>query len=391
LSLILIISFLLNILFKKLGFPTIIGQIVAGMILGIPLINALLFDSESLLALDILSTFGIVFLLFLAGLEIDLKLLRETAKTSIIIGVVATLIPLLLGVFLLLSMGYELAVAVVFGIVLSVTAGGTIIAILMDLNAVNTRLGAILVAAGAADDVLEVFLLSFITILIQGGSYVQLVFFPAQLMLFVAISFVLFKLVAKILPYVKTRADSSGSGIQLFSIAIIVLIGMAALSEILSMGYIIGAILAGFLLQHSLKKVGRRSEVEIVRTTRLIAMAFVVPFFFANLGLSFNISLVVANPILTIAAILIAVGGAITGVLLTKPLSHLSLRQLYVIGWSMSSKGSVDVVVALLAQKYGLLPPEIFNALVAMAIISTLTVPFILRREIRRHRSILKA
>jgi Kef-type K+ transport system membrane component KefB len=372
-----------------MGFPSIVGQILAGMIFGIPLIKTLLFDSEALIALDVLSTLGIVFLLFLAGLEIEMRFLKETALTSIIIGVAATVTPLLLGFFLLLAFGYSLTVALVFGIVLSVTAGGTIIGILMDLNAVNTRLGAILVAAGTVDDILEIFLLSFVTILIQGGSYVEIALLPAQLALFIAVAFILFKGLEKVLPYIRARAISDASNIELFSVALIILIGMSALSESLSIGYLIGAILAGFLLQNSLKKVGRKNKIEMVKTTRLIALAFVVPFFFANIGLNFNVALLLENPILIIAASLIAIGGAIIGAVLTKPLSRLSFRQLYVVGWAMSSKGSVDVVVALLAQKYGLLPPEIFSAVVAMAIIVTLTFPFVLKREIHRNRSIL--
>jgi Kef-type K+ transport system membrane component KefB len=86
-----------------------------------------------------------------------------------------------------------------------------------------------------------------------------------------------------------------------------------------------------------------------------------------------------------IIAVAIAIGGAIVGALITKPFSRLSFRQLYVVGWAMSSKGSVELVVALLGQRYGLLPPEIFNALVAMAIITTLAFPLVLKRENKRN------
>jgi len=146
----------LNVLLRKIKIPSILGQILAGMLLGIPIVKALLFDSTSFVALDVLSTFGIVFLLFLAGLEIDIRLIKETAKTSILIGMAATLTPLFLGVFVLLIIGYTLPVAIVFGIALSVTASGTIIGTLMELNAINTKLGAIFVAAGTVDDILEV-------------------------------------------------------------------------------------------------------------------------------------------------------------------------------------------------------------------------------------------
>ena len=86
LSVILTAAFLLNMVFKRIGLPPIIGQILAGMILGVPTLKSLLFSSESLLALDLLSTLGIVFLLFLAGLEIDIRRIRETTTDSILIA-----------------------------------------------------------------------------------------------------------------------------------------------------------------------------------------------------------------------------------------------------------------------------------------------------------------
>jgi len=389
LSVTLTLAFLLNVIFKKIGFPPIVGQILAGMILGVPTLKVLLFNSESLSALDLLSTLGIVFLLFLAGLEIDIKRIKETSRDSILIALGTTLTPLALGLVFLLGIGYDLVVAVVFGGALAVTAGGTIVGVLMDFHACNTKLGAIFVAAGTIDDVLEILLLSIMVILIHGGNLIEMALLPLELLLFVIISFTLFLMLSKIMPYLKKHPWANGGDVELFSIVIILLIGMAALSEILEIGYLIGAIIAGFLIQFSMKKMGRKNEKGVVNTTRLITLAFVVPFFFANIGLNFNVALIFENPMLTIVAIIIAVGGAILGAVLTKPFSSLNIRQLYIVGWAMSSKGSVEMVIALLAQRYGLLPPEIFSALVTMAIITTLAFPFVLKREIEKNRSIM--
>jgi len=140
-----------------------------------------------------------------------------------------------------------------------------------------------------------------------------------------------------------------------------------------------------------MKKIGKKSAKEVLNTTRLVTLAFIVPFFFANIGLNFDVGLLFESPMLTIIAVTIAIGSAIMGAVLTKPFSSLSFRQLYIVGWAMSSKGSVEMVIALLARKYGLLPPEIFSALVAMAIITTLAFPFILKREIGKNFAIMNA
>ncbi len=381
LSIILIIAFLLNILFKKIGFPSVVGQILAGIILGIPAIKGFLFNSESLSAVDLLSTFGIVFLLYLAGVEIDIKKIKETTKDSILVALGSTTAPLVLGFTFLISIGYNAIEAVVFGGALAVTAGGTIVGVLMDSKTLNTKLGAIFVAAGTIDDLLEIFLLALILLLIHGEGIFQIALLPLQLLAFIAISFMLFKGMSKILQHFKKNGDD----VELFSIVIILVISMAALSEVLNIGYLIGAIIAGFLLQVSTKSVGRKSEEEIVKTIRLITLAFVVPFFFANIGLNFDIGVLLSNPILTGATVALAVGGSIIGALLVKPFSNLALRQLYVVGWAMSSKGSVELVIALLAREYGLISEDIFSALVAMAIITTLAFPFVLAREIKKN------
>ncbi len=381
LSIILVTAFLLNIFFKKIGFPPVVGQILAGIILGIPILKAFLFNSESFMAVDLLSTFGIVFLLFLAGLEIEIEKIKETTRDSVLIALGATLAPFVLGFAFLLAIGYNPTTAMVFGGALAVTAGGTIVGVLMDSNVLNTRLGAIFVAAGTIDDLFEIFLLSLIVMWIHGESILEMALLPLQFLAFVFFSFALFKVLSKILYYFR----KNGNDVELFSIVVILVISMAALSEILEIGYLIGAIIAGFLLQVSMRSMGRRSEREIVKTTRLITLTLVVPFFFANIGLNFDMGLLFANPTLMIAAVLIAIGGAIVGVLLVKPFSSLNPKQLYIVGWAMSSKGSVELVIAMLARNYGLISPEIFSALVAMAIITTLAFPFVLTREIKKN------
>lgn len=385
LSIILIIAFLLNILFKKIGFPSVVGQILAGTILGIPAIKGFLFNSESLSAVDLLSTFGIVFLLYLAGVEIDIEKIKETTRDSILVALGSTTAPLVLGFTFLISIGYSVTAAIVFGGALAVTAGGTIVGVLMDSKTLNTRLGAIFVAAGTIDDLLEIFLLGFILLLIHGEGIFQVALLPLQLLAFIVISFMLFKGMSKILQHFKKNGDD----VELFSIVIILVISMAALSEVLNIGYLIGAIIAGFLLQVSTKSVGRKSEEEIVKTIRLITLAFVVPFFFANIGLNFDVGVLLSNPILTAATVSLAIGGSVIGALLVKPFSNLDLKQLYIVGWAMSSKGSVELVIALLAREYGLISEEIFSALVAMAIITTLAFPFVLAREIKKNPSIM--
>lgn len=379
---ILIAAFVSGELFKRVGFPPVVGQILSGMIFGVPLVEATLFSSESRGVVDFLSVLGIVFLLFLAGLEIDIEKVRETSRDSILISFSAALVPLFVGFFFLIVMGYDFLTALVFGGALSVTSEATKVKVLMDLNCLNTRLGAIMVAAGAIDDVFEVTFLSVVVVLAHGGNLVDIAMIPVQLTIFIAIAFIFFKVVSKVLNHLE---NNGGDDTELFSMVMIFVLVLAALSEILELGYLIGAIIGGFLLQLSLRSIRKKNREDMIRVTKMITLAFVVPFFFANVGINFDFNSLSTNTVLLIGTVAIAFIGKIFGTLIVKPFSSLSLEQLYYVGWAMNSRGAAELVIALIAYQFGLIPTEIFSVLVAMAMITTLTFPFVLSRGIKKN------
>jgi len=379
-------AFLFNELFKKLKLPPVVGQIVGGLILGIPLLRALIFQSsEATGIVDLLAVLGILFLLLLVGLEIDIEKIRQSSKEAVLISLSAAIVPLLLGFLFLRMLGYSVIASLVFGGALSVTAEGTTVKVLMDANALNTKLGAVIVSAGAIDDIFEVLFLSMVTIVGFGGSIFQLVYLPVEFLVFAFVTFLLFRIVSKVLQ----RVERTGSDVELFSLVIIFVLVMASLSEALEMGYLLGAMISGFLLQISMKRLKKKDEEEIISATKLITLAFVVPFFFVNIGLNVNYDYLVGNLPLLLFTIVIAFLGKIVGTLIVKPFSKLSLKQLYIIGWGMNSRGAVELVIALLALNHGLITQEIFSAIVATAIVTTLVFPFVLQREIKNNPAVL--
>jgi Kef-type K+ transport system membrane component KefB len=374
-------AFLFNELFKKLRLPPVVGQILGGLILGIPMLKAVIFPGSTATEIvDLLAVLGILFLLLLVGLEIDLEKIRQSSKEAVLISLSAAIVPLLLGFLFLKLLGYSDIASLVFGGALSVTAEGTTVKVLMDANALNTKLGAITVSAGAIDDIFEVLFLSLVTIVGFGGSIFQLVYLPVEFLVFAAVTFVLFRIVSKVLQ----RVERTGSDVELFSLVIIFVLVVSSLSEALEMGYLLGAIIAGFLLQISMKRLKKKDEEEIITATKLITLAFVVPFFFVNIGLNFNYEYLVGNMPLILVTIVIAFFGKIIGTVIVKPFSKLNLKQLYLIGWGMNSRGAVELVIALLALNHGLITQEVFSALVAMAIVTTLVFPFVLQHEIKK-------
>jgi Kef-type K+ transport system membrane component KefB len=256
------------------------------------------------------------------------------------------------------------------------------------LNSLNTRLGAVMLAAGAIDDIFEVLFLSLVVVFAQGGNLFNLAMIPVEMVIFLAIAYISFKVISKALKYLdKVPGEETG----LFSLVMIFVLVLAALSESLNVGYLIGAILGGFLLQMSLKSISKRHKREMINVIKLVALGFIVPFFFVNVGLTFDLSTLFSNIPLISATVIIAFSGKLIGTLLVKPISTLNWKQLYYVGWAMNSRGAAELVIALVAIQYGLIPLEVFSALVAMSIITTLTFPPVLARGIKNNPGLMDA
>ena len=382
---ILIVAFVLGELFRRVGLPRVVGQILAGMLFGIPVFESALFgDPSTLTILDFLATLGVLLLLFLAGLEIDIEKVKETSRDSILISVSSALVPFLLGFSFIMIVfpEYGFLTALIFAGALMVTSEGTKVKVLMDLNSLNTRLGAVMLAAGAIDDVFEVFFLSVVVVMAKGGSYMELATIPLEIAIFVVIAFIAFKAISKVLHHLDKHL---GDDTDLFSVVMIFILVLAALSESLNVGYLIGAILGGFLLQLSMKGISRRHKRNLINEVRLVALGFIVPFFFANVGLRFDFDVFFVNIPFIAATVIVALIGKMVGTIIVKPVSSLSWKQLYYTGWAMNSRGAAELVIALIAVQYGLIPPVVYSSLVAMSLISTLIFPVILARGLKRN------
>jgi Kef-type K+ transport system membrane component KefB len=383
--LILIATFLMGLLFKKIGLPPVVGQILAGILLGVPFFRAFLFDDpSSLVIVDFLAYLGIIFLLFLAGLEIDIEKIRETSRESILISLSSALLPFALGFgfMLLVFPQYGWLTALVFGGAMMVTSEATKVKVLMDLNKLNTHLGAIMLAAGAIDDIFEVLFLALVAVIGRGGGALELAAIPLEILAFVVIAFAFFKVSSKIFKYL---SKNGGNEAEIFSLVVIFIMVLSALSEGLGIGYLIGAITGGFILQIAMRNIGEKHRKDMVKVTELIALGFIVPFFFANVGVNFDVNTIFSGIALLVVTVTIAFSGKILGCLLIKPVSRLSLKQLYYTGWAMNSRGAAELVIALAAKQLGLIPLDVFSALVAMSLITTLTFPPILARGIRKN------
>jgi Kef-type K+ transport system membrane component KefB len=381
---VLIIAFAMGSLFKKVGLPPVVGQILAGVILGIPLIRGSLFDESSIVIINFLAYLGIIFMLFMAGLEIDIDKIKETSHESILLSLSSAIISFGLGfVFLIIAFPeYGLLTTVMFAGALMVTSEATNVVVLLDLNSLKTRIGSIIMGAGALDEIFVVIFLAFLAVIGRGGGLIELAAIPLQLAVFAIIVFVFFKFATKLFHH---HRHVGGKESETFALMIIFVMVLAGLSEVLGLGFLLGAIAGGFILQISLKGPYEQQNKTMTKVTQYIALGFFIPFFFANIGLNFELYSLLDSLPLIVGTITIAFLGKMLGCLIVKPFSELSLKQLYYIGWAMNSRGAAELVIALAARQLGLIPLDVFSALVAMSIVTTIVFPLVLARGIKKN------
>jgi Kef-type K+ transport system membrane component KefB len=381
---VLIIAFAMGSLFKKVGLPPVVGQILAGVILGIPLIRGSLFDESSIVIIDFLAYLGIIFMLFMAGLEIDIDKIKETSHESILLSLSSAIISFGLGfVFLIIAFPeYGLLTTVMFAGALMVTSEATNVVVLLDLNSLKTRIGSIIMGAGALDEIFVVLFLAFLAVIGRGGGLIELAAIPLQLAVFAMIVFIFFKLATKLFHH---HRHVGGKESETFALMIIFVMVLAGLSEVLGLGFLLGAIAGGFILQISLKGPYEQQNKTMTKVTQYIALGFFIPFFFANVGLNFELFSLIDSLPLIVGTIAIAFLGKMLGCLIVKPFSDLSTKQLYYIGWAMNSRGAAELVIALAARQLGLIPLDVFSALVAMSIVTTIIFPIVLAKGIKKN------
>lgn len=378
----LIVSFFLAEIFHRIKYPQVLGQILAGIILGLPLF-AFLFTPNIIIDIEFLADLGVIFMLLLVGLELNIEKFKRAGKDTITIALFCTLTPFILGFVTIRALGYSTLVAFVVGAAFSLTAEGTKLKVLLDLKALNTKLGIIMLGAGILDDVFEVLFLSLLLIL-SNGSFATVIWLPVKVIVFALFIFFTYKL----FPYFLHKVQKERSRTTLFSFVLIFALLVAVVSKKFELGPILGAFIAGIIIHLSEH---RKSEYkEIITELNAMTFSFIIPFFFINIGLKFDITSLTSNLWLTLLIIFVATAGKIIGALLATPFTDLSLKQTHLVGWGMNSRGAIELVIATFAYSNGMIPLEIYSAVVMMALVTTLTFPIVMKQIIMKDRAILK-
>ncbi len=365
----------------RLGQPSVLGELVAGLILGPTAVNFLhlpfFTDPHIESSIHHFAEFGVLFLMFMAGLDLHLSDLLKSGKISAFAGVLGFLTPLGMGYGMAALFAYELQPSVFLGMIIAATSVSISAQTLMELGKLRSRVGISLLGAAVVDDVLVVLGLSIFIAVVVNSSEAGLLGVALILLRMVGylVISVLFGLWA--LPRLTQLVDRLPISQGTISFVIVTALFYAWTAEVIGgMAAITGAFLAGLLFARS------PLRARIGGGVSSLAYGFFVPIFFINIGLSADLfSLSAASFWLMAALSAVAVVSKLIGSGLGGRFGGLTNKESIQLGMGMISRGEVGLIVASVGIEEGLIGGDVFAAVVGMVIITTLITPPLLRSQ----------
>lgn len=398
LALLLFMARLLGELTRKLGQPAVVGELLAGVVLGpsvfgvlLPDVQASVFPMEQHQAdlLAVVSWLGVICLLIITGLETDLGLIKRRGRSALIISSGGILVPFASGIALgwLLPGAYlaapegRLVFALFMAVAMSISAVPVIAKVLMDLDLARRDIGQLILAAAMTDDTIGWILLSVVAGLATAGT-VNL-FSVAQAIGGAAVFLLIaFTIGTPIISRVVTATDRAfgGDNAQL-SVVLVIALGVAALTHQLGIEAVLGAFVIGILVVQA-----PRYRHAVGHGLEMITNALLAPIFFASAGLKVNLVRLADPEVLMVGGVVLAIAclGKFVGAYLGAWAAGVSHWERLALGSGMNARGAMEIVVATVGLGLGILTVEMYSIIVMVAIVTSLMAPPLLRWTLSR-------
>ena len=361
--------------------PTVVGEILAGVVLGNTFLRGALRLDGDLEFLALLAELGVVFLIFLVGLETPFSEMKRVGGISILVAVAGVVVPFAAGFGIMWYLGSPTIEGLFLGAALVATSVGITARVLSEMGVLGRREARIILGAAVIDDVLGLIVLTVVQAIGKGGGVDAwaIALIVAQSLAFVGILMWFGgRVAARVLspqnPLVERWEWASPKG-TLFALAIAVCLGLSAFAAFIGLAAIIGAFVAGMAFAAT---EGRHDLAE--RMEGLVQ--FTTPFFFGYIGLQVDLGVAWSVAgfalVVTLVALATKVVGCGVGALRAGPRSALA------IGVGMMPRGEVGIIVALIGLSMAVIPNELYAVVVAMSLLTTLVTPPILVWAFRR-------
>jgi Kef-type K+ transport system membrane component KefB len=379
-------------IFERLKQPVIIGELGVGILFGITLFSDLLeLDHDFDVVLEVLAELGVIFLLFIIGLETKFSDLRRVGRLAMIVGILGVVIPMIFGIVLILAWIGDFLVALFIGTAMVATSIGITARVLKDMKVMKTEEARIIMGAAVIDDVLGMIVLTIVSGMAQASSGEGLHYYDLMIVIVEAILFVVLimyfgdKLIRlltgdKVILGVRVIDKKRDKFLKIkqkegaFLVALILCLGLSAVATVFfRLAAIIGAFLAGMMFAEVRERYRLVEKMEPINE-------LLVPFFFIFIGMQVNLGVLIGDMNLVYLLVIItalAIAGKIMGAFIgTDPLTKESKM---IIGVGMMPRGEVGIIVASVGLSLGIIGESYYAVIIFMSVITTLIAPPILK------------
>ena len=383
LQIIVIIAFarLMGFLFKKIGQPAVIGEIVAGIVLGpsilgafLPEVNHFLFPAASLVNIQFISQIGLILFMFVIGMELEMSAIRKQAYGAFIVSHTSIIVPFASGMVLAYFLYNEfapanitfLAFSLFMGIALSITAFPVLARILQERNLTKTNLGIMSITSAAIGDLTAWFILAAVITIVKAGAAASIVFSLGMTAIYIA---VMIFLVKPLLHHLGVMyAGNASRRKPIIAVIFMLLLLSAYTTEVIGIHALFGAFIVGVIMptQFNFREI-------VTDKIEDVSIVLLLPLFFVFNGLRTQIGLLNQPYLWSICGwiILVAVAGKFGGSAVSAKIVGQTWKDSLSIGVLMNTRGLMELIVLNIGYDLGILSPEIFTMMVLMALVTT--------------------
>jgi len=385
LLIVLVAAKILGEIAERFGQPSMIGEVVAGVILGPSLLNVVQNTAE----LRVLAELGVFLLIVMAGLEIEVDEIRNSIRgKNIWIALLGFIIPFIGGTLTGYAFHFNNTFSIILGLCIAITALPVSIRILMDMGKLDTEVGHKIISTAIFNDIVSLLVLGVILDFNDESKRLRdLVYSSAytigKVLLFMVILIVayrLFKLVKSKIGIVNPKVNQFLHYLRgkesLFALVIVFVLVFSSIAEAMGLHFIIGAFFGAILLPRTIFIKGDFKKVK--EATSGITMGFLAPVFFATLGIAIDITSLANLPMLFMV-LAVSFLSKIFGGYLGGRLAGLDRSTSFTIGLGLNARGIMEMVIANIALQRGFIDVSVFSILVIMALLTTIFTPFFLQ------------
>lgn len=359
---------------RRVEVPEVIGQILVGIVVGPALLNWVRLDGM----MNEFQEIGVIILMFIAGLESDLSLLKKYLRPAVIVAVIGVIVPVLVMGGASYLFGFTKMESLFIGVIFSATSVSISVAVLREFKRLDSREGATILGAAVADDIIGVIMLSIMISMINGsqGGHTSMPLWLALLLqvLFFGGTYLLVRWLAPYLMHLSERLLTVASPSVM---AMIICLGMAALADYVGLSGAVGSFFAGIAVANT-----HRKET-IDRSFIPIGYALFIPLFFVSVGLNMRFDNLQRSFIFVIVMTALACLTKLAGCGVGARVSGFNLPSSYVVGSGMVARGEMALITAQIGYEAHLMSSMYYSDVITVIILATVLAPFMLKHALK--------